>query len=58
MKLSPEALLEVVNILRLGLSEGKDVSQMLRDLDLVPGKDNLLDLSVDYKAVRAGQEQS
>lgn len=36
MKLAPEALAQIIEILRLGLSEGRDVSQLLRELDLVP----------------------
>ena len=62
MKLAPEALLEIVNILRTGLAEGKDVSQALRELDLVvdptdPSQSTLA-LSVGYKAVRAAAEQT
>lgn len=55
MKLAPEALAHIVEILRLGLTEGRDISQLLRDLDLVPnslgqlapkGKQGMLDYSV------------
>lgn len=34
MKLSDEVMLEIVDIFRQGLAEGKDVSDLLRDLDL------------------------
>ena len=42
MKLAPEALAQIIEILRLGLMEGCDVSQLLRDLDLVPNERGLL----------------
>ncbi len=35
MKLAPEALAQIIEILRIGLTEGTDVSQQLRCLDLV-----------------------
>ena len=67
MKLSKEALLEIVAIVQDGLMNGKDISQALRDLDfdLVHGlptvdKSNIdngtLTLSSEYLAVhpRAG----
>ena len=38
MKLSENVLLEIVEIVRVGLTEEKDVSDMLRSLDLVPDK--------------------
>jgi hypothetical protein len=34
MKLSKEALVEIMAIVQMGLIEGKDISQGLRDLDL------------------------
>lgn len=34
MKLSDEVLLEIVEIVREGISEGKDISEMLRNLEL------------------------
>lgn len=47
MKLSPEALLEIVDIFRTGLAERKDVSQCLRELDLVE-ENGSLKLSPGY----------
>ncbi len=47
MKLSPEALLEIVDIFRDGLLRGVDVSERLRTLDLVQ-KDEMLALSDQY----------
>jgi hypothetical protein len=41
MKLSKEALLEIVAIFQEGLLEGKDMSQALRDLDLEIDVDKL-----------------
>lgn len=55
MKLAENALLEVVEILRKGLSEGTDVSEMLRELDLQVEKakgESLLKLSDKYLAAR------
>jgi hypothetical protein len=34
MKLGPDALLKIMDIVREGLSEGKDISQGLREIDL------------------------
>lgn len=34
MKLGEDVLLEIVEILRTGLAEGKDISDLLRDVDL------------------------
>ncbi len=36
MKLADDALIGIIEILRKGLSDGIDVSEMLRSLDLVP----------------------
>lgn len=38
MKLDKRALLEIVDIVREGLTEGKDISAALRELDLVESK--------------------
>lgn len=34
MKLSNEVMFEIIDIVREGLAEEKDISQMLRDIDL------------------------
>jgi hypothetical protein len=34
MRFGPDVLLEIMDIVRQGLTEGKDVSQMLRDIDV------------------------
>lgn len=34
MKLADDALIKIIEILRQGLMEGKDVSELLRELDL------------------------
>ncbi len=60
MKLSKTALLEIVEIIREGLAEGKDISDGLRQLDLyVTHADDVvgeLDLTKEYLKVhpRAG----
>lgn len=45
MKLDERALLEFIQILRDGLAYGVDISQMLRDLELVPTADGRLTLA-------------
>jgi len=56
MKLSPEALLEIVAIFQNAVLEGKDASQQLRELDLVivsgaySDTPEHLTLSSEYKA--------
>lgn len=51
MKLSEEVLVEIIDIVRQGIVEGKDVSDLLRELDLEPGLDtNKLNLTFDYKS--------
>lgn len=42
MKLSKHGLIRIVEIVRLGLTEGRDISQMLRELDLVADERNEL----------------
>lgn len=42
MKLASDALIAIIEILRVGITEGKDVSQMLRDLDLIPNESGML----------------
>jgi hypothetical protein len=53
MKLSPEALLEIMAIFQNAVLDGKDASQQLRELDLVvestPAIEHLT-LSNEYKA--------
>lgn len=48
MKLSPEALLEIVDIVRQGFVTESDVSQLLRNLDLEPGDGGTLVLTAAY----------
>lgn len=49
MKLADNALLEIIDIVREGISEGRDISQMLRDLDLSSTDDGRLGLSSTYQ---------
>jgi hypothetical protein len=42
MKLSKDALICIIEALRKGLTENADISDLLRQLDLEPDKDNLL----------------
>lgn len=44
MKLANDALVAVIEILRKGLTEGCDVSEMLRSLDLEPNGEGRLAL--------------
>lgn len=55
MKLGKSALLEIMDIVREGLVTGTDISQKLRDLDLMvvehngaTVKSSVLELTVDY----------
>lgn len=56
MKLNEDVLLEIVEAVRIGLVEGKDVSELLRDIDVAtdaPDTDGLVktvSLSAGYKA--------
>lgn len=53
MKLAADALLEIVDIVRNGLTKGEDISQTLRELDLeVNPEAKLVQLSKDFKAKR------
>lgn len=48
MKLDKWVLLEVMDIVRSGLTEQKDVSDLLRNIDLVEDEPGLLTLSKKY----------
>lgn len=48
MKLDGRARLEIVEILRRGLMNGEDVSNLIRDLDLEAGTDGNLRLTDEY----------
>lgn len=50
MKLAKDVLVEIIDIVRTGLSEGKDISELLREMDLVIDLDGQVALSGDYKA--------
>lgn len=49
MKLSKEVLIEIVSIVQDGILEGRDISDGLRDLDLIQ-KEDQLNLSEEYVA--------
>ena len=53
MKLGEDVLLEIVEIVRTGLSEGKDISDLLRDMDLDVDDSALVDKLVLSPAYRA-----
>lgn len=48
MKLGADALIEIMDIVRRGLTEMKDISELLRDLDLESKEEKVLSLSLDY----------
>jgi hypothetical protein len=50
MKLADEVLVEIVDIVRTGLVEQKDISDLLRDLDLQVDKDQKLVLTEAFKS--------
>ena len=57
MKLSKEALVEIVDIVRQGIIELTDVSEKLRQLDLVvDGESNTLKLTQEYYASKGRGE--
>lgn len=61
MKLSPEVLVEVMNIFTTGLTKQQDISQMLRDLDLVVNPNDpshsTLALATGYRPVGSPLDQ-
>lgn len=56
MKFGPSVLLEIMDILRRGLVEQKDVSQMLRDVELVVDQEGNVSLDPEYEKKRGGGE--
>ncbi len=50
MKFSEKVLAEIIECVRLGLSEGKDISDLMREIDVVPSGENsdTVDLSDKY----------
>lgn len=58
MKLSNEALAAVVDIIRKGLTEMADVSQLLRELDLVPDRNGRLSPVATLAAVQVDRPTS
>lgn len=49
MKLSEEVLVEIIDIVRQGIAEGKDISELLRAMDLVVTfGENKIGLSLEY----------
>jgi hypothetical protein len=48
MKLGKTALLEITNIVLMGLLEDKDVSELLRELD-VEEKEGVLEITAEYE---------
>lgn len=49
MKLSPEVLAEIIDIVREGLSEGKDISDRMRSLDLYANTErSLIELTPEW----------
>ena len=54
MKLANDVLVEIIDIVRKGLVEQKDISDLLRDLDLEKDQSDKLCLTDKYKAKRSG----
>ena len=60
MKLGEDVLLDIIDIVRTGIVEGRDISEMLRQIELEsqPNQDGLFDvlrLESEYKKKRSGQ---
>ncbi len=52
MKLANDALVAIIGVFRKGLTEGMDVSNLLREIDLVPDpKDDKLHLNPDHSDI-------
>lgn len=51
MKLANDALLAIIGVFRKGLSEGIDISGLLRDIDLEEDTNGKLALSVEQKDI-------
>lgn len=60
MKLGTDCLIRIIEIVRLGITEGKDISHMLRSLELDVALDdtdtNVLVLNQEYKKLHAGDK--
>ena len=50
MKLAEDVLLEIMSIVQTGIIEMKDVSEMLRNVDIEVSEDNKLTLTKEYKS--------
>ena len=51
MKLGPAALAEIVRIVAEGLSEGRDISQGLRDIELIEvSGSSIVELTEEYRS--------
>ncbi len=48
MKLANDALMAIISSFRKGLTEGSDISDMLREIDLVPDGNGKLRLSPEH----------
>lgn len=58
MKFGKDVLLEIVDVVRRGIAEQKDVSQMLREVDVVvsPGPPEEVVLSQEYFRTRSSRD--
>jgi hypothetical protein len=58
MKLADDALIRIIEILRQGLMENKDISDLLRGLDLEPnlvGKLGVTQLTTDWTSTEQAE---
>lgn len=51
MKLANDALVAIIGVFRKGLTEGTDVSKLLRSIDLVPDEGGKLRLSPSHEDI-------
>lgn len=51
MKLANDALLAIIGAFRKGLTEGTDVSELLRSIDLVPDEGGKLKLNPSHEDI-------
>jgi hypothetical protein len=51
MKLANDALIAIIGVFRKGIIEGTDISDLLRNIDLVPDDSDRLKLSPEHEDI-------
>lgn len=58
MKLANDALIAIIGAFRKGISEGTDISDLLRNIDLVPDESGKLKLSPQHDDIWSPKKSS